>query len=274
MEEELEKCRYFAKACGAAIFLDYATPRPGLSTIAGEREGLPGIGFLLSGSTAVFSCYTACKRCLFYSGTSIGCRLASIWSRSCREALVYGNTSAGSLLLLVFQAGSLGYSLATRGGDSVESVMGSARELVEMEGVDASIEFYRVYRWLSPSYLGRIGYSGLPDILSDTYLDSIPPFNRLVCEAGLYDNVLGDLCTGFTVSLGYTLNLLRDRVLQGGARKAVAEATNTLVRVYGDFLLKRKASGKKGPGAVADIVVNSVARLFYEAFSRRTLIPL
>ncbi len=265
-------CSIFSRACGAAIVLDYLSPRPGLSYIGSERPGLPGLGFLSAASAAVEACRVACKRCYIASRTSLSCRLSRVWWKACRGGLVYGNTSAGALLLLVFQAGSLGWSMASTGRDRLEAVMGSASIVVGGEGLEGSKYFYRVYRWLSPSYLARLSADGLPDIMSDTYLYSLPSFTELVCKAGLYDNVLGDLCRLFQYSLGYAYSVLVEEAPRQGLRGAVREATMLVVEEYGDFLSKRK--GYRVPGSAADIVVNALARLVYEAFRDRILIPL
>lgn len=268
----LERCRFFSRACGAAIVVDYLSPRPGLSYIDGERPGLPGLGFLLAGSGAVMACYRACKKCLVRSRTSGSCGVSREWAKACRETLFYGNTSAGSMLLLVFQAAALGYSLATRGSDGIGAVMGSLVELLGYEDELPSM-FYRIYNWLSPSYLARIGYNGMPDIRNPLYEDQLPGPVEFACKAGLYDNVLGELCTGFQQSLGYAYPVLREALARGeGLRRAVASATVEVVNAYGDFLSKRK--GRWVPGSSADIVVNATARLLYEAFVARTLIPL
>ncbi len=217
-------------------------------------------------------------------------KVTRIWAKLVKPMKTFGNAGLGSTLLLVFQSASLGFALS-RGSDSIVSIMGAARHLVELEEVEGAYNFYLALSSLSPSYLARIGYLGLPDASSSLSLQDIlsrgVTFSVLLREASHYDIVSRDLVTGFEISLGLLVNI----ICSHGFMEGVAKATYFTAASYGDMLLKRKIGVKLeqlwlrawkgnrwalyelslllddygvGPGSSADLAVNAAARCLYE----------
>ena len=214
-----------------------------------------------------------------------------LWLKSCRDMTRYGNIGMGYTLLLTLQAAALGYSMWRKGSDKREHVMGSVVEVVDALGVDGAKDFYRCLQFVSPSYLWRIGYAGLPEVnglYSLTLLaEKKVTFSRLLFEASIYDPVSKDIVEAMTYSLGYALDVIAS---QPTLEEGVFRATYGVASWIGDLILARKAGyiprellhkvaqGDKtvltelekllgedaGPGSAADLVVNAVARLVYE----------
>lgn len=296
--EPLTACRLFSYACSTAIMLDYLSPRPGLAYIGSKRTDIPGLSFIVFSSAANNACLYACQAGYLFAHMAGYSGLTTLWRRAIEELAWLGNPAMGSLLLLVFQAGGLGCSIGRYGADKLEYVMGCVKSLAEHSGVEAAKDFYRVLFTLSPSYLYRIEWDGLPDASTPTSLDDIESrgieFKELACKASLYDQVLGDLCRGMEYSLGLIYSILRDK-MEEGLLKAIIQATLESVEILGDFVLYRKTGYRQlnpliashdkevdtvlallraGPSSIADLVVNAVARLVYEALSSRSTLPL
>jgi len=295
MVEELA-CQSLARACAAAIVVDAAVPRPGLSSFQRPRRDLDPLGFAGLAPLAYEACLCSCLGALHGSASDwVECWLSSV------EAMVtsWGNPGLGSLFLLSLQAAALGQSLRRGRGDSVEAIMASSRIVVDESGVEAAVAFYRGLQLVSPGYLARISWSGLPEVDGRHSLEMLREagvtLRALLEAASLYDPVSRDAVSFMALSLGMALPILRgEDCLERGVRRA----TYTLAGLEGDLLVSRKAGSicselwlkaaegdrraemelwrvleSAGPGSVADVVVNAVARLLYEYLHGSMLAP-
>jgi len=286
MDEEVV-CRRFARACAASVVVDAAVPRPGLSSFQKPRRDLDPIGFAGLAGLAYEACMCSCMRVLLGDiGGWVGCWLSSVEEM----ARSWGNPGLGSLFLLSLQAAALGYAVYRGRGDSLEAVMASTSRAVDSGGVEAAVAFYRGLQLVYPSYLARISWSGLPEVDGRLSLEAIREtgvtLQALLERAALYDPVSRDAASFMSLSLGMALPILREEPC---LEKGVRRATYTLAGLEGDMLVARKAGriapeiwlqaatgdqdaeralwellASGGPGSVADIVVNAVARLVYE----------
>lgn len=273
-----ESCRLMARACAEAVFMDYCLPSRGLATCSTPRPDMPRWAM----AACTWAAYEAClESCL--AGLERRAAFHTAWASRMLVILGRGNACMGSLLLLSLLANSLGYSLAVNGSDDPVHLMGSSRILVEESGVEGARAFYLVLGAASPSYLGRIAYSGLPDA-SDPLLAASElklGLDRVAGLAALYDPVLRELDRLMEASLAYGLPLLRE----WGCTRGMRRLTACIVCSYGDLLLKRRTGlqldewcracrGEGGepqgsPGSAADIAVAAAAAcIYYE--SRRT----
>ena len=287
-------CRVFAVACAAAVILDTYSYRPGLSTTARWRREPGPLSFAVLAPLAERACLEACRRgALLAHGVAV--RVLPVWRRVVELVAPLGNPGAGSTLLLTLQAAGLGYAVERVGSDALEHVMGGCRAVVESEGVEGAEALYRALLAVAPSYLARIGYSGLPDastsLAPSLVREAGVTLNLVAREASLYDTVMLDVATCFTVSLGYAYPL----VCSSDLLDAIARATHLVAGVYGDMLVRRKlgreprglwleaARGSRraleelsklldgagvGPGSAADVVVNAAARCVYDRLRR------
>ncbi|KSW12405.1 hypothetical protein CF15_06665 [Pyrodictium occultum] len=288
MEPEVA-CRLFARACSAAVAVDAAVPRPGLTSFQRPRRDLDPLAFAGLTGLAYEACLCSCLAAAAGElGAWPGCWLAAVEDM----AAAWGNPGLGSLFLLTLQAAGLGYAEA-RGRRSLEAVMASTGLAVDAGGVEAAAAFYRGLQLASPSYLARISWSGLPEV--DGRLSIMEVWEKRVTlrelleKASLYDPVSRDAAGMMRLSLGMALpTLLEEECLGRGVRRA----TYLLAGLEGDLLVSRK-SGRvtrelwlraargdpgaeeelwrllagAGPGSAADLVVNAVARLIYEYLS-------
>ena len=292
--EPVEKCRALALACSEAVVYDASIPRPGLSYTVRPKPNPDPSSIIAASPRAYELCLQSCLSS--YNGDATA--WVRLWSSAVEElaARGWGNPSMGSLLLLSLHAASLGWSLSRRGCDSVEAVMGSSRELIEYTGVNGAVEFYRALTIVKPSYLGRLSWAGLPDASSPTSLQEVVDKRvtlwELLSKASIYDPVARDAARGFELSLGLALGELEESSCRLG--EAVEKATLLLIALEGDLLLRRKLGFEprrlaleayhgsetaraelwavlkgSGPGSVADVVVNALARLLYEAETGR-----
>ena len=282
---QLNTCKAFAHACSMAVIVDAAVPRPGLSSFEKPRRDLDPLGFAALAPLAYEACLCSCRDGMRAAHEShsdwCGC-----WFRAVRSMRRWGNPGLGSLLLLSLQAAGLGYSYEKLGEPGLEHVMGATRALLRLCGPRGAKYFYDALYMLRPSYLGRLSWAGLPDASQKQVSISIG-LDSLVEYASLYDVVLRDAARLMELSLGVALPVLREtQCLAAGVEKT----TYLLAWMLDDFLLKRKKGrsykelwlqayrgdegavrrlyeelGETGPGAVADIVVNALARRLFES---------
>jgi len=282
---QLNTCKAFAHACSMAVVIDAAVPRPGLSSFEKPRRDLDPVGFAALAPLAYEACLCSCKdgaRAAHESRSDwCGC-----WFRAARSMRRWGNPGLGSLLLLSLQAAGLGYSYEKLAEPGLEHVMGATSILLGLCGPRGAKYFYDVLYMLRPSYLGRLSWAGLPDA-SQRQVSIGIGLDGLAEAASLYDIVLRDAARLMEISLGMALPVLREtECLAAGVKKA----TYLLAWMLDDFLLKRKRErsyrelwlraylgdeeavkelyeelGEVGPGSVADIVVNALARRLFES---------
>ena len=282
---QLNVCKAFAHACSMAVIVDAAIPRPGLSSFEKPRKDLDPLGFAALAPLAYEACLCSCKegtRAAHENRTNwCGC-----WFRAVRSMRRWGNPGLGSMFLLSLQAACLGYSYERLADPGLEHVMGATGILLRLCGPRGAKYFYDALYMLRPSYLGRLSWAGLPD--ASQRQDSISiGLEDLASAASLYDIVLRDATRLMELSLGIVLPVLREtQCLAAGVKKV----TYLLAWMLDDFLLKRKKGrsfqelwlrayggdeeavkrlyeelGEAGPGAVADIVVNALARRIFES---------
>ncbi len=289
-------CRAFARACTASIVVDTYSPRPGLSTVRRWRRDPGPLSFAILAPLAYELCLKACRAgATVAQGTAREGTITSIWRKTVETVakLGLGNPGLGSTMLLAFQAAALGYSLEAYESDSIDHVMGSVNTILEAEGTKGLRNLYRAITTVSPSYIHRIAWQGLPDTSTRKLAEQETLEKRLTLKdalalTSLYDPVSRDLYTSFTISLGYAYPLI---IKHSNILKAVAKATYAVAGWHDDLILKRKlgksyrklweaafretpealtllktilANTNAGPGSSADIVVNATARAIYE----------
>lgn len=284
-------CKLFARACAFAAFMDVCVPRHGLSSCAKPRQDIPRLALGANVWAAYEVCYYSCL-----AGLEGNPRVFHVfWVEAVRESVRWGNVGAGMLLLFALQAASLGYSLAEYSSDSIYHVMGSARTAVEEAGVEGALSFYTAMEMVSPRYLARIAYAGMPSITDGRLakqhiLEKRLSLADILAEASLYDPVSRDAYTGFTISFGEAYPTIDLASLE----ETLPKTTYCIAVLEDDLLVKRKTSnpilarqllgllcadktppidpekvlGGAGPGSSADIVANALARRYYELLSR------
>ncbi|WP_317894801.1 triphosphoribosyl-dephospho-CoA synthase [Pyrofollis japonicus] len=282
-------CRAYAHACSISVIIDAAVPRPGLSSFSKPRPDLDPVGFAAYSPIAYEMCLCSCeegaKLAHLFSRSGTWCRC---WNKAIRHMKRWGNVGLGSSLLLALQGAALGYAFEKYAKISIDHVAGSTVYVLSLCGRAGTKYFYDSLRLLTPSYLGRLSWSGLPDA-SQPLIDvgGLPPFQELIKLASLYDPVSFDAHTMFSLSFGLALPILGETPCLTIATK---RATYLLASMLDDFLLKRKlgrtlrslweraAEGDRsaeaelenilrheGPGSVADIVINALARRIFDA---------
>ncbi len=299
----MDRCRLMAVACAAAAALDAVTPRPGLSAAGRWRRDPGPLQLSVLTGVAYEVCAEACGRGRLAAHRSIEAPATSPWLEGVKLfTSVGGNPGLGSTLLLSLQAASLGYALELYGDDELEHVMGSSEAIVELEGVQGAVNFYRGLQLAAPSYLGRVGYLGLPDAAAGPLaLNELEErgvtLAELALKGSLYDPVLRDVASCLAVSLGYAYSVASAAL--GGDElsvlAAVEAATYAVAGWLDDLVLKRKlgrslrslwelafrgspearlllqlelSGAEAGPGSAADVVVNAAARLVYEILAQ------
>ena len=285
------ECRLFARACAFAAFMDACIPRYGLASCASPRQDIPRLAL----GANVWAAYEVClDSCLAGLGEAPHA-FHVFWVEAVKRSIRWGNAGAGMLLLFALQAAALGYSLAKYSSDNIYHVMGSAKAAVEAAGVEGALSFYTAMEIVSPRYLARIAYGGMPSITDgglakQDILEKRLTLANILAEASLYDPVSKDAYTGFTISFGEAYPAIDLADLE----KSLPKTTYCIAALEGDLLVKRKAFnpilaqqvlkllceersppvdprdvlGGGGPGSSADIVANALARRFYELLSK------
>ena len=279
-------CRVFAHACSMAVILDALVPRPGLFSFSKPRKDIDPMGFVALSPIAYETCLCSCDNGAELAHMSTNNEWCRCWLRAVRRMRKWGNPGLGSLFLLSLQAASLGYAYEKLREVRLENVMGSSRIVIESCGTKGARYFYDALYMVRPSYLGRISWLGLPDATQRQSSVSISLYD-LAWLGALYDNVLRDASRLLELSLGIALpELRRWPCIALGVKKA----TYLVAGLFPDFLLRRKTGegyedywmrayvgdpgaenllyeelGSRGPGSVADIVVNALARYLFEA---------
>lgn len=291
MEEgvEGEVCRLQARACAEAVALDASVPRPGLTSVTRPRPGHEALGFIGLTGLAYEACLCSCRL-----GASLAAGWTGCWLRAVEEmARRWGNTGLGMLWLLALQSHAVGLA-ARHGREAVdEAVMGASVWSVEAEGVEGAAAFYRGLGLVSPGYLWRVSWSGLPDASCPGLAvwelrERGIGLAELARAAALYDPVMADTSGMLGVSLGFLYPLLLEEAGRRGLVEALRVATLRAALVYGDLLARRKLPGGwegvareaaggsevawallwrllrgAGPGSAADLVAAAVARLLF-----------
>ena len=287
----MDACSLAAWSCAAAAAVDAASTRPGLTSLERPRRDQDPWGYALLPAAAYEACLCSCRLGYLGSGGWTRC-----WLSSVERLAPHGNPGMGMLFLMSLQAAATG-AAAGRGLYSVEHVMGFTRSLLEAEGVEGAEAFYRALRLLGPSYLGRIGYSRLPDAAPgspETPSARGVTLAELADEASLYDPVLRDAARMMEASLGALLPEAW-RLAEAGLPPGRIAWSLTLqaLALEGDLLLRRKLGARAeeearrlasealrgsaaaearlwrllrhaGPGSAADLAANTMARLVYE----------
>ncbi len=276
-------CMLFGRACAAAVVLDVVIPRAGLVSWAWWRSDLGLDSFAVLSPVAYKVCLASCLA----GAQGRPGRFTRYWLWGVRETASLGNPGMGSLFLLSLQAASLGYTLQHLGRDNLEHVMGATRYVLEDAGEQGAKDFYQALETISPSYLGRISYAGLPDATTSLWRSELKSsLHELLWEASLYDPVSRDAVNMMTYSLGYAYNTIKEE----GLAEGVARANYCLAAWLGDLVAKRKTAippslldracngdpaaeamlwslarrEGAGPASTADLVVNALARIVYE----------
>ncbi len=282
----------FAQACAASIVVDVVVPRAGLVSAYWWRSDLTPLSFSILSGIA----YDVCLRSCLSGYEGAPGRFTLYWLKGVIRTKDLGNPGMGSLFLLALQASSLGLSLRTLESDSIIHVMGSTSKVIDEAGSKGALDFLRVLHIVSPSYIGRISYGGLPDVTSRTCLEYAKRLSlREVLDiASLYDPVARDAVRFMTYSLGYAY----ETILEEGVIEGVKKANYCLASWLGDLVSFRKVGATSrvyeeacrgadieeallwsilkeggGPASTADIVVNALARVFYDFLAGRITLP-